>query len=83
MENGARNSSKPPCRILALVEFRTPRVGYLRRPFSANRISVSPGNPKGVTKRIFPGPFQHEPDFGVTSVNYDVAELIARSRPPQ
>ncbi len=59
MENGARNSSKPPCRILVLVEFRTHRVGYLRRPF------------------------QREPDFGVTSVNYDFAELIARSRPPQ
>ncbi len=28
-------------------------------------------------------PFQREPDFGVTSVNYDFAELIARSRPPQ
>ncbi len=62
MENGERNSSKSPCRILALVEFRedgTHRVGYLRRPF------------------------QREPDFGVTSVNYDFAELIARSRPPQ
>ncbi len=28
-------------------------------------------------------PFKREPDFGVTSVNYDFAELIARSRPPQ
>ncbi len=28
-------------------------------------------------------PFQREPDFGVTSVNYDFAELTARSRPPQ
>ncbi len=27
-------------------------------------------------------PFQREPDFGVTSVNYDFAELIARSGPP-
>jgi hypothetical protein len=27
-------------------------------------------------------PFQREPDFGVTSVNYDFAELIARAAPP-
>ena len=27
-------------------------------------------------------PFQREPDFGVTSVNYDFAGLIARGQPP-
>ena len=27
-------------------------------------------------------PFKREPDFGVTSVNYDFAELLARSEPP-
>ena len=27
-------------------------------------------------------PFQKEPDFGVTSVNYDLNELLARSAPP-
>ena len=27
-------------------------------------------------------PFQREPDFGVTSVNYDFAELLARGQPP-
>ena len=27
-------------------------------------------------------PFQKEPDFGVTSVNYNLSELIARSEPP-
>jgi hypothetical protein len=27
-------------------------------------------------------PFQREPDFGVTSVNYDFSELLARSEPP-
>ena len=27
-------------------------------------------------------PFQREPDFGVTSVNYDLAELLARARAP-
>ncbi|MEW5882501.1 MAG: hypothetical protein AB1761_18935 [Pseudomonadota bacterium] len=27
-------------------------------------------------------PFQREPDFGVTSVNYDFGELLARAQPP-
>ena len=27
-------------------------------------------------------PFKHEPDFGVTSVNYDFAELLARAEQP-
>lgn len=28
-------------------------------------------------------PFQREPDFGVTSVNYDFAELLTKSEPPR
>ena len=28
-------------------------------------------------------PFRREPDFGVTSVNYDFAELLARAGAPQ
>ena len=28
-------------------------------------------------------PFQREPDFGVTSVNYDFTELLARAEPPR
>jgi hypothetical protein len=27
-------------------------------------------------------PFQREPDFGVTSVNYDFAELLSRATSP-
>ena len=27
-------------------------------------------------------PFRREPDFGVTSVNYDLAELLGRAGPP-
>jgi hypothetical protein len=27
-------------------------------------------------------PFLREPDFGVTSINYDFAELLARAEPP-
>jgi hypothetical protein len=28
-------------------------------------------------------PFQREPDFGVTSVNYDFSELLARAEAPK
>ena len=28
-------------------------------------------------------PFQREPDFGVTSVNYDFTELLARAQAPR
>lgn len=28
-------------------------------------------------------PFQREPDLGVTSVNYDFAELLARAEEPR
>ena len=28
-------------------------------------------------------PFQREPDFGVTSVNYDFAELLQRAEAPR
>jgi len=28
-------------------------------------------------------PFHREPDFGVTSVNYDFAELLARAETPK
>jgi superfamily II DNA or RNA helicase len=34
------------------------------------------------TCRYLRGPFQREPDFGVTSVNYDLAELWARAEEP-
>ena len=30
------------------------------------------------TVRYIRQPFRREPDFGVTSVNYDLAELVAR-----
>jgi hypothetical protein len=35
-----------------------------------------------VTPRYVTRPFQREPDFGVTSVNYDLDELLARSEEP-
>ena len=36
----------------------------------------------GYRVRYVRRPFQREPDFGVTSVNYDFTELLARAEPP-
>ena len=36
----------------------------------------------GYRVRYVRRPFQREPDFGVTSVNYDFTELLARAKPP-
>ena len=36
----------------------------------------------GYRVRYVRQPFQREPDFGVTSVNYDFTELLARAEPP-
>ncbi len=38
--------------------------------------------PKGCLVRYLRRPFQREPDFGVTSVNYDLAELLGRAGEP-
>jgi SNF2 family DNA or RNA helicase len=35
------------------------------------------------TPRYLKGPFQKEPDFGVTSVNYDLGDLLARAGSPR
>ena len=35
------------------------------------------------TPRYIRQPFQREPDFGVTSVNYDLGELLERGEEPQ
>ena len=37
----------------------------------------------GYRVRYVRRPFYREPDFGVTSVNYDFAELLARAEPPR
>ncbi len=39
-------------------------------------------NGESVDLRYVWRPFQREPDFGVTSVNYDLDELLGRSEPP-
>jgi hypothetical protein len=41
-------------------------------------------HPDGTQRtRYLRQPFQREPDFGVTSVNYDLAELLARAEAPR
>jgi len=37
---------------------------------------------ESATPRYVRRPFNREPDFGVTSVNYDLAELLARAETP-
>jgi superfamily II DNA or RNA helicase len=37
---------------------------------------------ESATPRYIRGPFQREPDFGVTSVNYEIKELLARAEAP-
>lgn len=39
-------------------------------------------NDKARLPRYVRRPFQREPDFGVTSVNYDLEELLARAEAP-
>ncbi|NCV02221.1 MAG: DUF3883 domain-containing protein, partial [Proteobacteria bacterium] len=38
--------------------------------------------PDGDTVRYVRKPFRSEPDFGATTVTYDMGELLARSAPP-
>ena len=39
-------------------------------------------NGESIDLRYVRRPFQREPDFGVTSVNYGLAELLSRSAQP-
>jgi len=40
-------------------------------------------NGTAATPRYVRGPFHREPDFGITSVNYKLAEFLARAKEPQ
>jgi hypothetical protein len=65
--------NKPDDFILALVEF-------LDLP-AAQGTAQAGGDRHRV--RYLRRPFRREPDFGVTSVNYDFAELLARAEEPR
>ena len=49
---------------------------------SAREKSIRHWNPRTLHLWWARRPFQREPDFGVTSVNYDFAELLVRAGVP-
>jgi superfamily II DNA or RNA helicase len=54
----------------------------LNRPEQFILALVEVSNGRAHPPRYVRQPFQQEPDFGVTSVNYDLSDLLARSAPP-
>jgi hypothetical protein len=46
------------------------------------RVPPEATSPKECAVRYVRSPFQREPDFGVTSVNYDLDDLLARAEEP-
>ena len=89
-------SRDPAHRLAALPRSKGPRLGSRHHHSHQERnslllsisptISFSPSSSfsKVMTHRVHyvRRPFQREPDFGVTSVNYDFAELLARAEQP-
>jgi hypothetical protein len=74
--------NKPDDFILEIVEFE----GDLPAATPAGRGRDADGNAaQAGTHRVHyvRRPFQREPDFGVTSVNYDFAELLQRGEVPR
>ena len=63
--------NKPDHFILAIVEVDLPAEGSAQAGGDA------------VTTSYVRKPFSREPDFGVTSVNYKLAELLDRGEPPR
>lgn len=55
----------------------------LNKPDDFILAMVEFGDAGGHTTRYLRQPFSREPDFGVTSVNYDFAELLARAEEPR
>ena len=74
--------NKPDDFILALVEVPTDRDNTGIDPWQV----AEPGAPyqagNGCRVRYVQRPFTREPDFGVTSVNYEIAELLQRAQAP-
>ncbi len=75
------------CRVEFDTEDETQRVRALAEPLAKidwlemaglEIISYIDGTPAGTPRQ----PFHREPDFGVTSVNYSFAELLARAQTP-
>jgi SNF2 family DNA or RNA helicase len=66
--------NKPEDYILAIVEFH---------PASDDGADGRGDDSHGHYVHYVRQPFQREPDFGVTSVNYDFAELLAKAEAPR
>ncbi len=74
--------NKPDDFILALVQVpASPEFGH-QDAFAVREPVAGYGAMSGCVVRYVRNPFQREPDFGATSVNYDLAELLRRATTP-
>ena len=51
-------------------------------PDFVDTLRFSTGDGDAVVPRYICQPFENEPDFTVTSVNFNLAKLLARAQPP-
>lgn len=70
-----------------LIRHGHPCTGHSRRRKAAPMeievcVAIGVGDGDVAMPRYIRKPFQREPDFAVTSVNYDLNELLARSLDP-
>jgi len=77
--------NKPDDFILAMVEVPASEGLENTDPWRINeKKDLQYGNVfNGCTVNYVRKPFVREPDFGVTSVNYDIAELLKRAEVPK
>jgi hypothetical protein len=74
--------NKPDDFILALVQVPASSDFGERDAFAVREPEAGYGETGGCVVRYVRRPFQREPDFAATSVNYDLAELLSQSAPP-
>ena len=74
--------NKPDDFILALVEVPTSEEFGETDAFKVAEDASTYHQINGCTVRYLRQPFQKEPDFGVTSVNYNLGELLTRAELP-
>ena len=59
---------------------RTQILTGLNKPDAWFLVVVETDGERALRAHYIPAPFQREPDFAATSVNYDLGELLARAR---
>lgn len=74
--------NKPDDWILALVEVPPSPEFPEGDAFRVSDRQETYGVPEGCVVRYVRQPFQREPDFGATSVNYDLRDLLTRAEAP-